>query len=283
MLYWNKSVCGFMPWLFSVDTVWGKLCHPTAWGEACRSRCAHTEPSSPRRNSDSAAAGGKNIRCNSSGEKKCTNSQGPTQFIKYLIVNFEEIYKYLARKNLQALTLGVIKKYWDVVSLQAVRTTMSKTRLSFIGSIPYQTKSGHSWGNKWKSRYLSQKLNYSFGGFRTLEQHDLHLSHLLGVMWLPGWSRPPPWKDSGWAPAATWGRAWWRRCALLRSDGAPSARAGGCCCETSPGFGFRTCRNPPVRDKRSFHWGDRADMGGRRMRPLPPPAPLGPGNHTGPE
>lgn len=85
MLDWNKSVCGFMPWLFSVDNVWGKLCHPTAWGEACRSRCAHTEPSSPRRNSGSAAAGGKNIRCKSSGKKKCSNSQGPHNGLIYEI------------------------------------------------------------------------------------------------------------------------------------------------------------------------------------------------------
>lgn len=38
------------------------------------------------------------------------------------------------------LTLGVMKKYWDVVSLQAVRTTMLKTLLSFTGSIPCKKK-----------------------------------------------------------------------------------------------------------------------------------------------
>lgn len=43
-----------------------------------------------------------------------------------------------------------MKKYWDVVSLQAVRTTMSKTLLSFTGSIPYMKERNslshtHTW------------------------------------------------------------------------------------------------------------------------------------------
>lgn len=42
----------------------------------------------------------------------------------------------VTHQSTQVLTLGVMKKYWDVVFLQAVWTTMSKTLLSFIGSIP---------------------------------------------------------------------------------------------------------------------------------------------------
>uniref|UniRef100_A0A0E9SNH8 Uncharacterized protein n=1 Tax=Anguilla anguilla TaxID=7936 RepID=A0A0E9SNH8_ANGAN len=34
-------------------------------------------------------------------------------------------------------TLGVMKKYWEVVPLHAVRTTMSNTLLSLTGSIPW--------------------------------------------------------------------------------------------------------------------------------------------------
>lgn len=37
-------------------------------------------------------------------------------------------------------TFGVMKKYWDVLFLQAVSTTISKTLLSFIGSIPWKEK-----------------------------------------------------------------------------------------------------------------------------------------------
>lgn len=35
------------------------------------------------------------------------------------------------------LTLGVMKKYCDVLSLQAVRTRMSKALLSLMGSMPW--------------------------------------------------------------------------------------------------------------------------------------------------
>lgn len=67
---WNKSVRGFRTWIFSSDTVWGKLFRPTGWGGAWKHRCGRTELSSPRRNSGSAAAGGKtpprNIRSKSS-------------------------------------------------------------------------------------------------------------------------------------------------------------------------------------------------------------------------
>lgn len=63
-------------------------------------------------------------------------------FVTDFIVNLNGIPpKNLGAQSTQVLlTLGVIKKYWDVVSLQAVRTTMSKTRLSLMGSIPYKNQ-----------------------------------------------------------------------------------------------------------------------------------------------
>lgn len=84
MLEWNESVGGFRPWPFSADTVWGRLCRPTGWGEACRRRCGHTEPSSPRRNSGSSAAGGRNIRDKCSGENKSANPRtSPNGLVYY--------------------------------------------------------------------------------------------------------------------------------------------------------------------------------------------------------
>lgn len=82
--------------------------------------------------------------------KKNTSSQGPCKRVVSDTVHSQfwgDIRPYIYKTNSaeHTGTLGVIKKYWDVVSLQAVRTTMSKTRLSFVGSIPYKEKShGHA-------------------------------------------------------------------------------------------------------------------------------------------
>lgn len=79
-------------------------------------------------------------------KKKSTTLQGPRNRVLSYVFHCKfsgdtRPYIYKTDSAERPRTLGVIKKYWDVISLQAVRTTMSKTRLSFVGSIPCEEKS----------------------------------------------------------------------------------------------------------------------------------------------
>lgn len=89
-----------------------------------------------------AEASGANVQ---EGKKERQHSRAPTMgsFITDFFCKLKW-YRPLGEQSTQVLTFGVIKKYWDVFSLQAVRTTMSKTRLSLIGSIPYKKQPGVS-------------------------------------------------------------------------------------------------------------------------------------------